>query len=245
MNKIEHPHFCIGSWPLGQRFGCVCSYFGSTIQFRGCILAYFGTAYKSFDFLEFLFTFACILHASGHLHELTNFGIDLTSILSLMISPQTSSKFSDYILLLGADSEGHCNPKMEGCDAKQNATFVPHPFIPLPTNIVFRMKRLFSIYMGYFSRIYILHDIPLLWTIKRYTVQSFMNGWTSHFFNVTHLCSPIFSEVFFRSQSKTWTFDALSCWSCWGTCLSGSWRWYRIQVKGGFSWGVWCPKKQG
>ena len=57
-------------------------------------------------FLEFLFTFACILHASGHLHELTNFGIDLTSILSLMISPQTSSKFSDYILLLGADSEG-------------------------------------------------------------------------------------------------------------------------------------------
>jgi hypothetical protein len=134
---------------------------------------------------------------------------------------------------------------MEGCDAKQNATFVPHPFIPLPTNIVFRMKRLFSIYMGYFSPFISFMILPLLWTIKWFTVQSFMNGWTSHFYNVTNLCSPIFSEVLFRSQSKTWTFDALSCCSCWGTCLSGSWRWYRIQVKGGFSWGGLVPQKAG
>ena len=159
--------------------------------------------------------------ASGHLHESTNFGIDLTNILSLIINiipnlmPSFWITFFYWVMIVNSN---HYKPKMEGCDAKQNATFIYVFFFPRmnrfvpptipPTNIVFRMQRWFSIDMAFFSPSIsvILHAIPLLWILKWFnTLHQWMNilhlwmniPFLSIFITLWlyNLCSPIFSAV--------------------------------------------------
>ena len=233
MKKIEHPYSCIGS--NTRVLDVFLPVLGTQSDFGDAESAFLGSQIFNFfrGLVDICQYFACIWTPPRIYH----FGIDLTNILSSIINiiPDLMPSFwitSFYwVLILNSN---HYKPKMEGCDVKQNATFtyvfffprmnrfVP-PTIP-PANIVFRMKRLFSIDMAYFSPSIsvILHAIPLLWILKWYnTLHQWMNILHS-WMNIPFLLQcdyiifvlPSFPPLFSRSPLKTWTSVASNCCSC-------------------------------